>query len=123
MMLNVFTMRKPWLLSLGAAFVAICIAVWGATSPRKTHDGMLQQPELCKHVETSRASYNSSFFEDATVLFVLDPNCPLCFEEVGIDEYTNQTLLPWIRGLKDALTATADNPEGLDLEVIAELVG
>lgn len=110
-------MHKPWLLSVGAALVAICIAVWGATSPRRSYDGKLVQPELCQHIKAARSSYASSFFENISILFVLDPNCPLCFEDVGIDEYTNITLLPWIRGLKDALTATSDNPDGHDLKV------
>ena len=51
------------------------------------------------------------------VLFVLDPNFFLCWESVPVDQVSNTTLLPWILGLKDALSRTADYPDGLDLKV------
>lgn len=114
---NVFTMRKPLLLSLSTALVVAFIAVWGASVPRRSDSVTLLQPHLCQHEEAAGQSSPHGVFDNIKILFVLDPNCPLCFEDVGIDDYTNHTLLPWVRGLKDALTFTVENPEGLDLEV------
>lgn len=111
-------MRKPLLLSFASALVVAFIAVWGASVPRRNSDvGTLVQPHLCQHEDAAVQPFLHEVFDNIKVLFVLDPNCPLCFEDVGIDDYTNQTLLPWIRELKDALTFTVGNPEGLDLEV------
>jgi hypothetical protein len=52
-----------------------------------------------------------------SILYVVDPISSYCFEEVGIDPYTNQTLISWVTGLKDALTSTSSNPNGEDLMV------
>ena len=40
-----------------------------------------------------------------------------CRESVPVDQTSNTTLLPWLHGLKDALSRTTDNPDGLDLKV------
>jgi hypothetical protein len=55
--------------------------------------------------------------ENVNFLFVMDPNCELCYEEVGVDGFTNETLLHWVYRLTDALTATPTNPEGQPLQV------
>jgi hypothetical protein len=52
-----------------------------------------------------------------SVLYVMDTISSYCFEEVGIDPYTNQTLLSWVMGLSDALTSTELRPDGEDLMV------
>ena len=57
-----------------------------------------------------------SLENDASVIFVLDPNFILCWETVPIDAFTNATLLPWIRELKDALTVSRHSA-GEDLQV------
>ncbi len=67
--------------------------------------------------ETKSDNSTPKMEDELSVLFVLDPNCFLCYEEVGIDAFTNETLLPWVHGLKDAFTATTMNPQGNPLEV------
>jgi hypothetical protein len=52
-----------------------------------------------------------------SVLYVMDPISSYCFGEVGIDPYTNQTLLSWVMGLSDALTSTELQPSGEHLLV------
>ena len=78
----------------------------GLLLTRSSHDRghHLQQPERV--------------LGDISILFVLDPNFFLCWESVPVDQASNTTLLPWILGLKDALSRTADNPDGLDLKVV-----
>ncbi|KAK9806624.1 hypothetical protein WJX73_001273 [Symbiochloris irregularis] len=49
-----------------------------------------------------------------SVLFVLDPNFVLCWQQITVDAFTNSTLLPWLHGLRDELTVTDYSPgEGL----------
>lgn len=52
-----------------------------------------------------------------SVLLVLDPNWRLCFETVEVDEFAKAGLLPWVSGLRDALTVHPENPDGDFLEV------
>ncbi|KAK9813200.1 hypothetical protein WJX72_010477 [[Myrmecia] bisecta] len=52
---------------------------------------------------------------NVTAILVLDPNFYLCWEEVPIDTYTNSTLLAWVHGLRDPLTAYPSVPEGQPL--------
>ncbi len=52
-----------------------------------------------------------------SVLLVLDPNWRLCFETVEVEEFARAGLLPWVSGLRDALTVHTENPEGDFLEV------
>jgi hypothetical protein len=54
---------------------------------------------------------------DMEVLYVMDPNSHICFEEVYVDDFVTANLLPWVRNLKDELTRTPDNPDGEDLKV------
>jgi hypothetical protein len=52
-----------------------------------------------------------------SVLYVMDPSV-YSFEYVKIDNFTNDTVVGWMRGLRDALTATVENPCGSPLMVI-----
>lgn len=52
-----------------------------------------------------------------SVVYVLDPNFLLCWEIVPVDRFTNTTLLPWLRELKDALTVS-ESGEGEDMQVL-----
>jgi hypothetical protein len=52
-----------------------------------------------------------------SVLFVVDPNAYLCWEEIPLDAFTRETLVRYVYNLKDPLTATQDNPEGDYLKV------
>lgn len=54
---------------------------------------------------------------DLSVLLVLDPNWQLCFEEVDVDDFAKGGLLPWVAGLRDALTIHPAKPEGDFLKV------
>lgn len=57
----------------------------------------------------AKGEHASSFKFEAcqskpNVLFVLDPNGSICWENVAIDAFTNATLLPWLHVQHDALT-------------------
>ena len=54
---------------------------------------------------------------DTSIIWVLDPNSHLCWEPVAIDPYTNATLLAWVHGLRDPLTAYSLEPQGRYLQV------
>lgn len=87
------------LLLLGSLSLAGCLSV-----PQR-------QSEQCG-APSAPQTWTSEAWEDAhrslqndlTVVFVLDPNFVLCWEVVEIDAFTNATLLPWVRELKDTLT-------------------
>jgi len=56
------------------------------------------------------------------VLMVLDPNGVMCWEDVGIDEFTNATLLPWLHSQHDALTLSNYDPSGKTLQASSSLL-
>lgn len=51
------------------------------------------------------------------MLYVMDLNGVLDFEEVLIDNFTSKNLLAWVRDLRDELTRTENNPAGQYLKV------
>jgi hypothetical protein len=51
-----------------------------------------------------------------SILYVMDPSV-YSWEYVHVDDFTNETVIAWMRNLTDALTATAANPGGLPLLV------
>jgi hypothetical protein len=55
-----------------------------------------------------------------SVIYVMDPSM-YSFENVHIDDFTNDTVVAWMRGLRDALTATAANPGGSPLMVSSKI--
>lgn len=67
--------------------------------------------EHCRPLLTDLLQTNLS------VLLVLDPNWQLCYETVDIDDFSRSGLLPWVSGLRDALTASPGTPEGNFLKV------
>jgi hypothetical protein len=56
-----------------------------------------------------------------SILYVMDPSI-YSWEYVHIDDFTNETVIAWMRGLTDALTARAATPGGLPLMVSTELI-
>ncbi len=51
------------------------------------------------------------------VIFVIDPNSDLCWERIPVNALSSATLLRWAGGLRDVLTATAEEPGGELLRV------
>lgn len=60
--------------------------------------------------------------EDLHVIFTIDPNFHWCFESIPINNLTRRTVFAYVRTLKDALTATVDNPDGDDLLIAPDHV-
>jgi hypothetical protein len=54
-----------------------------------------------------------------SVLYVIDPNFHLCWEEIPLDSFTRDTLVRYAYNLRDPLTATHENPKGDYLKVRA----
>lgn len=109
-------MRSP------AAFLAILLLIAPITSSSSTADtcnfkGDRKDRETVSLVEAS-VLHPHHIVEQLEVIFVLDPNFYLCWEQLPINAETKRTVLPWLRDLKDAFTGTDDNPCGNDLQVL-----
>ena len=58
----------------------------------------------------SRATAELATTQQPDVLLVLDPNGVLCWEDILIDSFTNNTLLLWLRQQEDPLIS--EQPSG-----------
>ncbi|KAA6426725.1 MAG: hypothetical protein FRX49_03835 [Trebouxia sp. A1-2] len=56
------------------------------------------------------------------VLMVLDPNGVMCWEDVGIDDFSNATLLPWLHSQHDALTLSNYDRSGKLLQASSRVL-
>jgi hypothetical protein len=110
-------MHIIWHVVSVAVVVAGTFAVWGTSERSHGSAGPVTNGTNADSGFPPSRESSTKNIENLSVLYVLDPISSYCFEEVGIDPYTNQTLIPWVMGLKDALTSTNSNPDGEELMV------
>jgi hypothetical protein len=84
------------------------------------NSGVLQKLRLGSNLGRGRPAPSTSALLDASsrisVLLVMDP--PIySWEYVRLDDFALETVIGWMRGLTDALTATSEVPGGLPLLV------
>lgn len=68
------------------------------------------------HRPTGKFSAIRHATSNLSVLYVMDPSM-YSFEDLHVDEFTNATVVPWMRELRDALTANEAVPRGSPLLV------
>jgi hypothetical protein len=114
-------MNLLWHLVSVAVVVGGTCALWGTSvRPNGSVGPVAGYMKRDSGAPPSPCGSNLQNITEVSVLYVMDPNSRDCFEEVGIDPYTNQTLLSWVMGLMDALTATESHPEEEKLMVSLE---
>jgi hypothetical protein len=104
-------MNLLWHIVSAAVVVAGTFALWGTSVRLNNPNAPVAYDEQTDAGAVPRCE-GTEFVNNGeiSVLFVMDSVSEYCFEEVGIDPYTNTTLLSWVMGLNDALTSTESLP-------------
>jgi hypothetical protein len=87
---------------------------WQGTRLNVVEDGRFET-NLGEH-RSVNPSTTGEAVSQLSLLYVMDPSM-YSFESVHIDDFTSDTVVAWMRGLRDALTATAANRGGSPLMV------
>lgn len=108
-------MHTSWYIVSVAVAIGGVFALWGTSNnPMK---GTPRGPSADLGSVTSSNGLSIIDTPNMSVLYVMEPINDYSFEQVGIDPYTNETLLPWVMGLTDAFTSSGLNPRGENLMV------
>jgi hypothetical protein len=89
-----------------------------STAEIDSRTGVCTSQEEEKYSPGKKAlKHTDRLVERLQLIFVLDPNFYLCWEELPVNETVRTTILPWLRNLKDVFTRTDAHPNGEYLQV------
>jgi hypothetical protein len=102
-----------------ALFWALYFAFLHVTGPAHGADYASDPSSESVKSPNGDSIFNSNIMkaDNLEILYVMDPNSRMCFEEVVLDGYARRELLPWIQQLKDEFTRTEAKTDGNDLRV------